>query len=534
MDRKLYDILLKWLKEANYKIDFEKFEINLLSHPDYGSLTSITETLNQMGIENTAAQIDFKVLENLTEPFISFIKYEYQEQFALIELQANNEIKIYLGDKQTVIISSAEFEKVWTGTIVAIEKEKKQRKIWLTPYFSLFSFSIIALILLIIFNSTNQIFYSFLTFSLAIIGLFISGLIVNHQLGYSIGIASKFCKLGKNTDCESVLNSKAAKLNESIGLSDIGVVYFASQILILLFLNSYSQAVNIVIFSVSVLAIPFIIYSIYLQKFVIKKWCPLCLGVVTILFIQAIFAVIALLNLNSLNVSLKIFCFIIPIIVLVTLLWYLLIPILKSAKSNKELSILSMSFRRNYHLLIPYLQNKNSISPLQNVKTIQIANESGNTKLIVVTNPLCNSCIKTHTVLKKLAEKYDDLSIELILYVPLNMHDPRMIIASHFLNNTNVISRNIINEWYSNTNQQSFIKKFGNKISDANIQQLKQQKDWCHKNYIFTTPNLIINGKVFPNFYNPTDIQYFIEELLNTSDNEFIKEDSNLVLVDNT
>lgn len=57
MDRKLYDILLKWLKEANYKFDFEKFELNLLSHPDYGSLTSITETLNEMSIENTAAKL---------------------------------------------------------------------------------------------------------------------------------------------------------------------------------------------------------------------------------------------------------------------------------------------------------------------------------------------------------------------------------------------------------------------------------------------------------------------------------------------
>lgn len=241
-------------------------------------------------------------------------------------------------------ISNLEFEKIWTGTIVAIEKEKKQTKIWLPPYFSLFAFSAIALLLLIIFSFANDIFYTFLIFIFSIIGLFISGLIVNHQLGYSNGITSKFCTFGKNTDCNSVLNSKAAKLTEKIGLSDIGIVYFASQILISLLLNNYSQGIKIVLFSLNTLAIPFIIYSIYLQKFVIKKWCTLCLGVITILFFQAIVSITALLKLNSFDVSINTGGAIISIFLLVLLIWFMLLPVLKAAKTNKELSIQSLSF----------------------------------------------------------------------------------------------------------------------------------------------------------------------------------------------
>ena len=317
-------------------------------------------------------------------------------------------------------------------------------------------------------------------------------------------------------------------------MSDIGVVYFASQILILLFLNNYSKAIDIILFAVSTLAIPFIIYSIYLQKFVIKKWCPLCLGVISILFIQSVISVVALLNFNSFEFSLKILGVSFVTVFIVSMLWYLLLPIIKVAKSHKELSIQTLSFRRNYHLLLPYLQKSNMVSTSSMIKPVQIANELGTLKIIAVTNPLCNSCIKTHTILKKLRERYAYISIELIFYVPLNMLDPRTIIAAHFLNTNNEISIQIINEWYSNTNPQLFITKYGNQISNESKELLEQQKDWCTENNIFTTPTLIIDGKVFPNFYHPTDIQYFIEDLLNTSNNEIIKEDSNMVLVDNT
>ena len=122
MNKALFEILFKWIKEAGYQIDYNQFEISLISHPDYNSLTSITDTLNEYDIENTAATIPFEAIGNLTEPYIAYIKQGYQEQFALIIPTNNNAVKIYLSKNAVSDLSIAEFEKLWTGTIVAIEK----------------------------------------------------------------------------------------------------------------------------------------------------------------------------------------------------------------------------------------------------------------------------------------------------------------------------------------------------------------------------------------------------------------------------
>ncbi len=532
MNLQLFQILSLWLKEAGYRFDNEKFETSLLSHPDYGRLTSITDILQEFNIENTAASIPFTHIENLTEPYIAYIKQGHEEQFALVHPLHNNSCKLVLGNNNVVSVTKNELEKIWTGTIVAIEKNTEKSKIGLTPYLSSTVFIAVALIVLLLFLINGNSFFSLLYFVFSLLGLFIAGLIVNHQLGYKNNITSKFCSLNKNSDCDSVLNSKAAKLTDKIGLSDIGVIYFSSQILILLLTPAFTQAIFLLLFLISLIGIPFIAYSIYLQKFVIKKWCPLCLGVISILLLQAIVAIFAFQGIEG--ITAKSIALATIIICLVILLWTLLLPLLKRVKSTKALAIEALSFRRNYHLLFPYLQNQKSIPTNCDFKTLQIGNQNGSLTITAITNPLCNSCIDTHRLLNELLAKHNGLSFQIIFYVPLNTADPRTIIAGHFLSQKNTGLLNSLEKWYSNPNPKIHLKEFGNTISKENIEILNQHKNWCHTNSIYTTPTLIINGKRFPTFYRPTDIQYFIEELLSTSSSDVGEEVSTMVFVDNT
>ncbi len=532
MNLRLYDILIKWLKEAGYKIDKEKFEISLRSHPEYDRLTSITDTFIEFDIEHSAASVPFNVLPNLTEPFIAFIKHNYQEQFALIYPSLNADIKVYLGNNQTITIAQNELEKIWTGTIVAIEKKTNAKKIELKPYPSALVFSAIAVILAALFTLIHQSLYSFLYFVFSLTGVYICSTIVSHQLGYNTGIVAKFCSLGNNTDCDTLLNSKFAKLTNNIGLSDIGIIYFFAQIFISLLLTSFSQSIFALLFFLSLLAVPFIGYSIYLQKFIIKKWCPLCLGVLATLLAQAIVAAFAFKELEPLTIKLIVLSLL--IICFVILLWSLFLPLLKAAKSARQLTIESLSFRRNYYLLLPYLQNQSAVSTNYNFKTIELGNQNGLLKIITVTNPLCNSCIETHKLLSELLTKYKKLSVQLIFYVPENTTDPRTIIAGHFLSQNNTGIAHSLETWYSNPNLKKYLAQFGNTISNENVETLSQHKTWCHNNNIYTTPTLIINGKRFPTFYRPTDIQYFIEELLSTSTTNNVEEVSKQMLVDVT
>lgn len=344
----------------------------------------------------------------------------------------------------------------------------------------------------------------------------------------------KLCHIGEETDCDSVLNSKAAKLIGNVGLSDVSLVYFITQILCTLILADNNKAIFNYLSYVSIIGILFIPYSLYQQKFVIKKWCPLCLSILSIILYQGLLSLV-LIRSNKLN-SFSFFNFHILILIstIVALSWVLLYNALSNNRLLKPLKIEALSFRRNYHLLMPFLEKQPLVSDYSYLQRIEIANSNSDTKILIATNPLCKSCIELHQLMQLLLKKYNNLSVELIFYVPLNSNDPRTKIAATFLKKTSPLKN--IEEWFhGNQDIETFLtpKVSENENNILDIQELSKHKNWCISNNIYTTPTIILNGKRFPQFYHPTDIQYFVGEIANNS--SVSKEEfSKSVLVDNT
>jgi uncharacterized membrane protein len=530
MNLQLFEILMQWLKVAEYNLKREKVELSLLTHPDYGTLSSITDTLTEFGIEHAAASIPFQHIESITEPYIAYIKQNHEEQFVLVYPLGSNSYKLLLDKNKSAVVTKAELEAIWTRTIVAIEKNEAKNKIGLTPYLSIAAFTTIAAILIGLFISRERNGFEILYFTLSLFGLAFAGLIVNHQLGYNNELATKFCTLNKNSSCESVLNSRAAKLTKHLGLSDIGIIYFSSQALIQLLTNGTS--IYFAIKGVSILAVPFVFYSIYLQKIVIKKWCPLCLLLISVLSLQGISSLVQLPSISSFQFKESFIA--ILVVALVGILWFLLLPLLQNSKAYKTSSIALLSFKRNYHLLLPYLQKQPLLKTNFDFKVNSIGNPSANLKLTVITNPLCESCIETHNLLHKILETNTNISIDLVYYVPLNNNDPRTIIAAHFLRQTKLEVKAEMQKWYSNPYPKTYLSKIDTSLSAENYKLLEQHKFWCHANSIYATPTILINGKRFPTFYKPTDVQFFMEALLENADSIQVVGFSNKVLVDNT
>lgn len=125
MHDKTLKIIYKWLNQANYKISLTQLQTQFLSHPDVGTLSSITDTLNDFNIANQAAQIEAASLNQLTEPFIAFIKNQQIEQFVLVSFTQNNSFSIYNGKDETFTLSFNEFAKIFGGIIIAIDKQAK-------------------------------------------------------------------------------------------------------------------------------------------------------------------------------------------------------------------------------------------------------------------------------------------------------------------------------------------------------------------------------------------------------------------------
>ena len=88
MSKQILNILLKWVKASGYAIDETKMETLFLSHPDIGDIVSITDTLNDLNIENSVAEIPKESITQLKEPFIASVKNNNQNGFVLAHLKS--------------------------------------------------------------------------------------------------------------------------------------------------------------------------------------------------------------------------------------------------------------------------------------------------------------------------------------------------------------------------------------------------------------------------------------------------------------
>jgi hypothetical protein len=266
MTRSADIIVYNWLREMKIPVSKTYIRQQLLSHPDYPSLLSITDTLDELGIENAAVQIEKDQLYEMPVPFLVHLKGGGGE-FAVI----NNRNNL---DRQF-----PNFFQRWSGASIAAEKpdnwQHKENTLWQVKDKKQFIAVTLTLVLFAAFVMAGSIisidWLQTGLFIIAIAGVFVSWMIVTKELGIENKIADQVC--GKNADCNAVINSKTIKLPLGIGWSDAGIIYF-SFLLLSLLISSFignSDGLYIILSMFATCAIPVILLSVYYQWRVIKK-----------------------------------------------------------------------------------------------------------------------------------------------------------------------------------------------------------------------------------------------------------------------
>lgn len=261
-------------------------------HKDYPSLLALVDYLEDLSVDSLAVKLDSHQLSEIPYPAIAHL-HKNNGHFVVLQKCDNGYIQYLDPEIGTVNEKVDEFKKKWTGITLLVqvteksgeENYSKKRKIeivrTLNGYLSV-SLFIISLVFSLMLISSVYI----PIFILKAIGLVFCLILLQKQFGSMNSYLSSFCKLGSKSDCDAVINSTASKFFGLLHLSELGVLYFLGNIILIVHSGFIGVQIDGALVVLNLFVLPFTLFSVYYQKIVIKKWCPLCIIVMGVFWIE--------------------------------------------------------------------------------------------------------------------------------------------------------------------------------------------------------------------------------------------------------
>ena len=349
-------------------------------------------------------------------------------------------------------------------------------------------------------------------------GVVVGALLLLYEIVQYNPTLQKVCHAGKNTNCAAILNSNASKIF-GISWATIGFTYFAGLLFALLSGGIVSPDFLFIASWLNVFVLPYIFYSIYYQWRIARQWCPMCLAVQGVLFLQFITALaggfqtiisiedVALTSLFTVAV-----CFIVPFFAVL-----LLLPALEKAKESNQNKISLQRLKHNPQIFDALLAKQKKITTSTEGLGITQGNPNAKYKLTKVCNPYCGPCASAHPIIGELMHNNPELQLQVIFTASPEEGDSRNAPVKHLLAITEkgdaLLTEQALDDWYlaEKKDYDEFANKYPmNGELKLQTEKVKAMHDWCKDVDIQFTPTFFINGFQLPEMYSLADLQYFL------------------------
>ncbi|MDP5198660.1 vitamin K epoxide reductase family protein [Flavobacterium sp. DG2-3] len=505
-------LVQKFLQINRYSDIKNEFKDLFLSHPNYPSLFAITDSFDLLSVENAAVRVSKEQIEDLPSNFLAYFK----DELILVE-KIKSGVRITTTKKGTQKLSYDKFLLDWNGVIVAIEPNnvvaRENLKIeynWLKYFLPL----VLLAGLSFFYNRFDIFSASFLVTS--VLGLIVSIFIVQERWGVKNTVISKFCNLSSNSSCHSVISFNDDIANRWISFSDLPLLFFSSSIIAIL-VQPLSSAVFVGF--LSLLAIPIIVCSIWIQKFEIQKWCIMCLAISFLILVQSIVWFSS--DLFTLSFSFQaIFPYVFSLLLLIPIWATVKVMIRKMLENENSLKELK-KFKRNYSLLNFLSKKVKYTKGFEDLRGLTFGNKNAGVRLSVILSPSCGHCYKTFQEAFDLVLKYPDKIFLNVLFNinPENNDNPYKAVVERLLTiNRTTPGKTVeaISDWYiKRMIHKKWLKKWNvDSVSMMINQEIQKQYDWCSMNNFNYTPIKIVNDRLFPNEYELNELKYFLNDFV--------------------
>jgi len=498
----------------------------LLAHPYYPSLKSVCDALNKWKVENYPLNLELEAIKALEMPFIAHLN-SLGGQLVFVEEIKNGQVRYFLYGNKIFHEGFDKFSEKLSGAVVVMEGNKdsgekayrKNRQVEILNK-SLLPLSIFALIgwagFTLISNSGKSFILSgYLFWELLmsmILGLTASVFLVLHELKISTPVADKICGFSSKTDCDTVLSSNASRVFGWVNWADAGIIYFTGTLIYLLGINEGS---SLGVFAlISLLALPYPVFSIYYQAFKVKKWCPFCL-IVQLVLIAEFVLLFPSLKVVSFTM-LDIIHFIISITIPATI-WIIFKSYYDKTAEFKREHFSFLSFKRKPEVFKFLLQQNGYVEIPENNDSLILGNPNAPVTVTAFLSPYCNPCANAFKELRMLVDNCNDVKINMILSIYRDEEFLKLInhVYYHYYNDGSEATIEYLSKWYStdkNLRKSLYEKELPVGFDIAEVTG-KTNKELFDKLKISGTPTVFIQGNKFPSQFNYKDIEFFIDDI---------------------
>lgn len=519
-------LLLKHLQMMNIKCDPKQLQIVLQSAPSFPSVLSIVQAYTYFGLKATAYRADYTALEKASIPAIAHIKEDNIDRFILLHKVSGNKVSYYDAFiNKKVEISKDHFCTIWSGIIVLSEKtENIFQSRTLNKYLE-YSIALAIFCIVLLSFKISQGCQTF-SFFCGLLGLKFAGVwfclgLLRQESNGAYSVFDTFCHRNEAFDCAKVIQSKASKLFNKIALADLGFIYFTTGI-ISLCIGAFSNAISSVqqiLFYLSVCSIPLILFSILYQKMVVRKWCPLCLSVISILVIEVMLFIFFPHKVFSGDLILTARLLFLSLLSSIGVFFLTKHSIENQAKHFRTM-ISALQLKRTPQVISAVFGTQKSMPQLTKDSLI-IGNLEAPITITTLLNPMCTPCKYLAIEMIKLLESYPSFiqwhlrldGVKVSGYEKMN--EPQLYLLELFRQYDDAKDRlNIIKEWFSMQSLPKFSENYPLKaIPEETIEAFSDHVKNNNELKAEKVPSLWINNHVFPKEYSLRNIPFLLTDL---------------------
>jgi uncharacterized membrane protein len=497
-------IVERLLKKRGIKISTNLLHQKLTEHPYFPSLLSISDVLTEIGITSNAYKTN---LDDLKQNFETAVLIPIQIEkglFCILDKIKDRNFRVITENGEVKWFAEDDFIKAWSSgvlldvqhPVVPIVSVKTDPKVYPGYLKNLLAICWAILTFYVLQSRLSDLNLQQGTLvMLNLSGTLVSWLLILQHLNKNNVLVQQLCQSKTQEGCNSVLNNKMAMITTWFSMAEAGFVYFAGMTFLILFSNSYS-ILHMLLFC----APAFSLFAIYLQAFVIKQWCRLCMAVHAIVFCSFSVSVYNYWGSRALFPSFgELSVFILP-----GLLWLFLKPYIIQLKDVEHFKAEYTKLKYNPDIFLALISKQTRINIPQSLKVFTLGNRAAENELTFVSNPYCGPCAIAHEIIDEWLKQELNFKINIIFIHSNDKNDRQRVFVQHIAKiSDQEIFKEVIHAWFSSPGTKD-ISKWTEEYELQNTELPYDEahlQAWVNLSEIAATPTFFINGYPLPKTY---------------------------------